>query len=344
MRGSRADRIEIDDDRFLIEDRKGRTEMKRYAIAMLGLIAFALAGTANAQVISIVTTPTGSYTNSAGAAMAKVISDKTKIHAVLQAQAQSGFYAVQAGTAEFGMSNSFDVGFFVTGTAEYEGKGPQKNVRQVAAMLPYRVAMFVRKDSPIKSLAELKGKRLSAGFSSQKTIGRIIAAHLANAGLSYDDVQKVLTPNVKRGADDFIAGKTDALFFAVGSAAVKRAAATVGGLRVLPIDDSPKAVERMEQVLPGSYVLNVKPRPGLEGIEKPTNVVAFDMALFTNKNVSDDVVYTVAKTLHDNKKALIDIFKPFVLFRPNHMSVVVKHVPFHPGALKYYKEIGIAPK
>ena len=318
--------------------------MKRYATAMFCFVAFAMVGTANAQVVSIVTTPTGSYTNSAGAALAKVISDKTKIHAIIQAQAQSAFYAVQAGTAEFGMGNAFDTRFFVTGTGEYQGHGPQKNVRQVAAMLPYRVAMFVRKDSPIKSLADLKGKRLSAGFSSQKTIGRIIAAHLANAGLSYDDVEKVLTPNVKRGADDFTAGKTDALFFAVGSAAVKQAAATVGGLRVLPIDDSPKAIERMQEVLPGSYVMKIEPRPGLEGIDKPTNVVAFDMALFTNKNVSDDVVYAVAKTLHDNKAALIAIFKPFALFNPGHMSVVDTHVPLHPGALKYYKEIGIAPK
>ncbi len=318
--------------------------MRRYFIAMLGLTAFALAGAANAQTVSIVTTPTGSYTNSAGTAMAKVISDKSKIHAIVQAQGQSGMYAVEAGTAEFGMGNAFDTSFFVTGTGEYKGHGVQKNLRQVAAMLPYRVAMFVRKDSDIKSIADLKGKRVSAGFGSQKTIGRIIEAHLANAGLSYNDVQKVLAPNVKRAADDFTAGKTDVLFFAIGSAAVKQAAATVGGLRVLPIDDSAKAVERMEEVLPGSYVTKVTPRPGLEGIDEPTNVVAFDMALFTNKSVSDDVVYTVAKTLHDNKAALAAIFKPFGLFRPEHMSVVVKHVPFHPGALKYYKEIGIAPK
>jgi uncharacterized protein len=318
--------------------------MKRFATAVFCLVAFALASTANAQVVSIVTTPTGSYTNSAGVAMAKVISDKTKIHAVVQAQGQSGMYAVEAGTAEFGMGNAFDTAFFVTGTGEYEGHGPQKNLRQVAAVLPYRVAMFVRADSDIKSLADLKGKRVSAGFDSQKTIGRIIAAHLANAGLSYNDVQKVLAPNVNRGADDFTAGKTDVLFFALGSAKVKQAAATVGGLRVLPIDDSPKAIERMEEVLPGSYVLKVEPRPGLEGISKPTDVVAFDMALFTNAKVSDDIVYAVTKALYENKAALATTFKPFGLFNPKHMPVIVKNVPFHPGALKYYKEAGIAPK
>lgn len=318
--------------------------MKLYATAVLGLVAFALAGTANAQVISIVTTPTGSYTNSAGVAMAKVISDKTKIHAVVQAQSLAGEYAVEAGNAEFGMGNSFDTTFFVTGTGEYEGHGVQKNIRLVAAVLPYRVAMFVRADSPIKSLADLKGKRVSSGFDSQKTIGRIIAAHLANAGLSYNDVEGVLSPNVKRAADDFIGGKTDVLFFALGSAAVKQAAATVGGLRVLPIDDSPAALERMQQVLPGSYVSKVAPAPGLDGISAPTNVVAFDMALFTNQKVSEDVAYAVTKALHDNKSALTAIFKPFALFDPNHMATAIKDVPFHPGALKYYKEIGIAPK
>jgi uncharacterized protein len=324
--------------------KKGRSKMKRYAIAVFGLAALFMAGTASAQVVSLVTTPTGSYTNSAGVAMAKVISEKTKIHAIVQAQGQSGMYPVEAGNAEFGMGNAFDTSFFATGTGEYAGHGVQKNLREVAAVLPYRVAMFVRADSPIKSIAELKGKRVSAGFDAQKTIGRIIEAHLANAGLSYNDVKKVLAPNVKRAADDFTAGKTDVLFFAIGSAAVKQAAATVGGLRVLPIDHSPAAVARMEKVLPGSYVTLVKPAPGLEGIKQPTEVVAFDMALFTNKNVSSDVVYQVVKALHDNKPALAAAFKPFGLFNPAHMAVVVRDVPFHPGALKYYQEIGIAPK
>jgi TRAP transporter TAXI family solute receptor len=291
--------------------------------------------------VGIATTPSGSFTNSAGAAIAKVISEKSKLRAIIQAQAASAVISVQAGTAEFGMGNSFDTTFYVTGTGEYAGQGPKTNVRNIAPMSVYRVAMHVRADSPIKSLKDLKGKRVSAGFNAQKAIGRIIEAHLANAGLTYDDVEKVLTPNVSGSANDFIAGKTDVLFFALGSAAVKQAAASVGGLRVLPIEDSPEALERMEKVLPGSYVLNVKPAPNIEGLKEPTNIVAFDMAFFTNKDVSDDVVYAVAKALHDNKAALVATFRPMVLFNPANMAKPLKAVPFHPGAAKYYKEIGL---
>jgi len=318
--------------------------MKSYTAALLCLLACAPAGVASAQVVSVVTTPTGSYSNSVGIAIAKVVSDKTKYHAIVQAQGLNGMFAIQAGNADFSMANSFDTTFFVTGTGEYEGKGPQTNLREVSVMIPYRVGIFVRKNSGIKSMADLKGKRVPAGFDAQKTIGRIVAAHLANAGLSYEDVQKVLTPNIKRSADDFIAGKTDVLFFTVGSAAVKQASASVGGLRALQIYDSPQAVARLQKVLPGAFVTLVKPAPNLDGISEPTKLVAFDMAFFTNKNEPDDVVYAVAKALHDNKSALVSIFKPFRLFQPDHMAKPIKDVQFHPGALKYYKEIGIAPK
>jgi hypothetical protein len=154
----------------------------------------------------------------------------------------------------------------------------------------------------------------------------------------------VLAPNVSRSVDDFIAGKTDAFFFALGSAPVKQASATVGGLRVLPIDDSPEAVARIKKILPGAYVMKVTPAPNLDGITAPTNVVAFDLVFFTRADVPDETVYAVTKALHDNKQDLVATFRPMALFQPDHMAKPVDQVPFHPGALNYYRDIGIAPK
>lgn len=316
--------------------------MKRLLAATA--IAAALCAPAQAQMVSIVTTPTGSFTNSAGAAIAKVISEHTKLHAIVQAQAQAAMNPVAAGNAEFGMANSYDTSFFATATGDYEGQAKHLNLRQVAAMTTYRVALHVRADSPIKTIADLRGKRVSSGFNAQKTIARTISALLANGGLTYKDVQGVLAPNVSRSAEDFIAGKTDVLFFALGSAPVKQAAATVGGLRVLPIDDSPEAMARLQKFMPGAYALTVNPAPNIDGITAPTKVVAFDMVFFTRADVPDDVVYAVTKALHDNKKDLVATFRPMALFQPDHMAKAIPEVPFHPGALKYYEEIGIAPK
>lgn len=302
-----------------------------------------LVNAANAQMVSVMTTPAGSFTNSAGSAVAKVLIDHAKLKAVVQAQASQGLSAVEHGTGEFGLGNSFDTTFFAEGTRFYKGLGPQKNLRYVASLIPFRVGMFVRADSDIRTIADLKGKRVSSGFNTQKTIPTIIEAHLANGGLSYKDVNQVPAPNVVRAAEDFDSGKVDVLFFAIGSAAVKQAAATVGGIRALPIDTSPEAVKRVQEVLPGSYVLRVEPNPSLDGIKEPTNLVAFDMVLYTSAKVSNDIVYRTTKALYENKKDLVSVFKPFAMFDPKKMAKPLKDVPYHPGALKFYKEIGLVP-
>jgi TRAP transporter TAXI family solute receptor len=309
------------------------------SIALVAGLAFI--GAAQAQTVSIITTPVGSFSNSAGSAMAKVLVEKAKLHAIVQAQASTGFEETVSGSADFNVSNSFDGTFFATGTGEYEGRGARKNLRYVGALIPYRVAMHVRADSPIQKIAELKGKRLSSGFNAQKTIHRIIEAHLANAGLSYKDVTQVPTPNVVRQVDDFMSSKTDAFFFALGSAAIKQANAAVGGVRVLPVDTSPEAMRRVQAMLPGAYTLHVMPNPNVEGLSKPTDLIAFDMVMVARAELADDVVYKVARALYENKADLAATFPPFGLFDPKKMAKPVEGVPMHPGAAKFYKEVGL---
>lgn len=105
----------------------------------------------------------------------------------MQPQAASPFLAVDSGTADFGMSNCFDLTFAVMGVDEYKELGPSKNLCLAATLMPYRVALHVRKDSDIKTIKDLKGKKVGSGFNAQKTIGRIITALLANGGLTYND-------------------------------------------------------------------------------------------------------------------------------------------------------------
>jgi len=303
--------------------------------------AILAAGTAGAQTIGIITTPAGSFSNSAGQAIAKVLVDKAKLRAVVQAQASTGFDEVESGAGDFNVTNSFDATFYTTGTGEYEGRGAKPTMRYAGALIPYRVAMHVRADSSIRAIADLKGKRVSSEFNAQKTIARIIEAHLANAGLGYKDVVKVPAPNVVRQAEDFMSGKVDVMFFALGSAAIKQANASVGGVRVLEVDVAPDAFKRSQALLPGAYVIKVTPHPSIEGLSGPTNLIAFDMVMITNAKVPEDVVYRTVKALHDGKPDLVATFPPFALFQPQNMAKPLQGVQMHPGAMKYYKEAGL---
>jgi len=301
------------------------------------------ASTASAQVIGIVTTPAGSFTNSIGAAVAKVVVEHGKMRATVTPQQSHGQEAVNDGSAELSLASLSDVQQYVTGTVDWVGKGQHPNIRIITRLIPIRTAGFVRKDSPIKSLAEIKGKRISWGYGSQKAVQRVVDAQLAIAGLSGDDVQKILTPNIVAAADDFIGNKTDAFWFATGSAKVKQASASVGGIRALPITDKPEAVKAMQKHVPGSYPMVLNPAPPLDGILEPTMVMAYDVVLFTNVNVKEDVIYRITKAVHQNKKDMSVVFRPMAGFESDRMATEYDHLQYHPGAVKFFKEIGQWP-
>ena len=94
-----------------------------------------------------------------------------------------------------------------------------------------RTPFFVRKDSGMYKIADLKGKRVTMGYSAMRNIDLVTRAMLASAGLTEADVKPVLVPNVVRSADDFVAGNSDMFFFAFGAPKVREVDATVGGIR-----------------------------------------------------------------------------------------------------------------
>jgi hypothetical protein len=203
------------------------------------------------------------------------------------------------------------------------------------------MAFWVRKDSNINSIADLKGRKVPSEWVQQTGVLPHTIALLAAGGITYNDVSKVPQVNVVRAADDFKAGKLDLLFFAVGAPKVAEVAASVGGLRVLPMEALPDSEARMKKVREEYYFSTVNPAPHVAGIDKPTKVQTIDFVVGVGTHVSDDIVYDFVKAVHHNKKGLVEGHPNFNAFQEKNAGKPQPRLPYHPGAQKYLKEAGL---
>jgi uncharacterized protein len=319
--------------------------LRRKAMLAAGMTAAAmmLAAPAAAQMYAFGTGKQGSFTYSAAAAIAKIAADNGMNIRLKPFGGQSAFVpGINAGEIQLGIANELETHYAVTGEAIYKGK-PQQNLRVLAVLTPLYSEMFVRKDSNIKTVADLKGKRVATGYASQRVLNVLTQGVLANGGLTLNDIQQVPVANVVGGAGEFEQGKADAFMFAIGSGKVAEVDAKVGGVRVLPIDPAPAAMARMRKFIPVAYASKLDPGRGRLGIGAPTWIYVIDFLVLVNKDMADAEVYKLAKIMHDNKPGLAAAFRALNQFDPNRMAKQVSQVQFHPGAIKYYKEIGQWP-
>lgn len=311
--------------------------------AMFGLAGLAVSA-AQAQSVGIASSNPGSIYHTSASAVAKVVSDKAGLQATVQPFASPTIYlpAINAGEYEFGLTNIEELRVAVTGEGWQEGK-KHENLRAVAIIYPLRVAFFVRKDSPIKSVADFKGQRIVAGYGSQKTIPPLLDAFYAAAGISEADITPVQVANVVAGGDAFIQGQADAFFFALGGPKVREADASVGGIRAIGLPNTPEALAAVRKHFPPAYLRLENPGPANPGVTEPFYAVAYDAVVVASTYTDEDVVYRMVKAMYENKAAMAEIFPVFNLFDPNRMASDTPPIQWHPGTVKFLKEKGMWP-
>ncbi len=310
--------------------------LRPIATAFRGFVAvLALgAGTASAQTYGFATMQPGTLNNTSGSAIAKVLKEKAGMNVVIQPTAGESVLIplVGRGEAEFGIANIFEI---------EAAKAANPNLRLIGSLHPLRGAFWVRKDTTMKTIADLKGKRVGMGYSAMRTLDPMIKAILASGGLTEKDVTPVLIPNVVRGADDFTAGASDMFFFAFGAPKVREVEATVGGIRALEISESGMA--EAKKIVPEGYLTPAAPNPFFIGVEKPMGVYSWDNMIFTSSKVSDEVVYKLIDTMTKNKDDMVSIQPALREFSPAALYTAYD-IPYHPGALKYFKDNNISAR
>ncbi|UMA64411.1 TAXI family TRAP transporter solute-binding subunit [Roseivivax marinus] len=302
----------------------------RTSLAALAAV-LTLTPASHAQQLGIGTMGQGTSGYSIGSAIARVLADEG-IGALVQPNAGTSAYLplIDMGELDLGIANAIEVNDAVNGTGDFDGRALE-NIAPAARLYPFRVGIFARDDSGIETVEDLAGKSVTYGFTSQLTINRVVTAILAAGGLSPDDIEQNMVPNVIRGADDFVSGRADGAFFAVGSGKVTEVDASVGGLHWLPLPSTAEAEEALQEVVPQAYIDTIAPREGLTGVDAEMPVMAYDYMLVVGAHVPDETVAAVVTALQENKDKLVESFAAFSAMDPDAMYVDVG-VPYHPGA------------
>jgi uncharacterized protein len=310
------------------------------ALGMLGPVS----GASAQQPIAIAVPPAGSIYNSTAAAIGKVLAEKAGLKLTLQALGGSSQFLpiVNAGEVPFGIANVYETSLGVTGGDYFKGR-PTKNLRSVVILYPLRNTIFVKKDSKYKTLADLKGARGPVGFTSQKTLTAVTNAALAPGGVSLADMKGVRVANIISNVNAFKEGRTDFFVFALGAAPIRVADAAVGGVRALTVENTPANVAAVKKQVPVAYLRYEKPSKGNVGLLEPGYLVSYGVNLFASTKTPDDVVYKLVKAMHEHAAEFGKVFPPLRLFKANDMAQEIEGVEYHPGAIKFYKEIGQWP-
>ena len=311
--------------------------MKLKYLTSLTLVVALGASAVVAELAALGSTARGG-TSQIGRTLAAAISEVGELQIRPQELANTADYIplVNAGEIEFGIANVVQLTYAVNGTGMSEGR-PNANLKMVATLMPFRSAYIVRKDSDIESVEDLKGRR--APVFADKALGDYVTkGYFANANMSLDQVDGVAVPNFPRMWASFAEGSADVAIVVVGAANSREYDASFG-IRYLSFENTPEALARTRKFLPQMY-LQEMPAGSVPGIDKPTNVNVFDYTLFAGKDVSDDMVYKSVKALWEKEADLLAAGPFWNGFMKEKMSTPLG-LTYHPGAIKFYKEMGV---
>ena len=314
-----------------------RTAIMAGAAAAASLAAAA----ACAQTISIGTNPQGSLAYPTGAGIARVAIEEAgvKMRVVPQGGPVVTLPLLNKGRLDFTISVSVVTAFARQGAAMFKGR-KQENVRMAASLFPLVVGWYVREDSPIRTIADLKGRRLPSKYTKQRIAGLFARALLATAGIAEKDTRPFPVPNGVRGVEAFMAGKVDAANFSLSSGKTRQAHAAVGGIRVLSAELNDKTQEILQGIAPGAYIGTIQPSPRFPGVEGPTNTLVAPFILNAGADTPDELVYKVVKAIYGNKEKLVASHEAFGGYDPKSIGRDIG-LPYHDGARKFFMEAGL---
>jgi len=289
--------------------------------------------------------PPGTAFYAVASGLSKIVTDAAAVKLTVQPYSGSSTFLplLDSGELEFGVNNAVDMALAQRGPQfKIGGRNPfppTPNARLVMNGSPFLVGLLVRKDSPIKSVYDVKGKRMTGEYPAHLAVWYNMFGHLASAGLGWNDVKVVPVPAVNEGVDAVVQGRADVTEHALNSAKVKEADAAVG-VRHVTIDCSPEGEKRLRTAVPGYYPRWIKAGSAAAVVED-TCFIAYDLYLTAGKGVADDMVESTLRSIWDNIDKLAPIHPIFKEWTRARAVTTEMTIPYHPAAVRFYKERGV---
>ena len=305
--------------------------------AALAAVAFVAAGPVKAETfINVLTGGTSGVYYPLGVALTQIYTDNVpESRPSVQATKASveNLNLLQDGKGEIAFTLGDSLALAVAGNTEAGFQAPLDKLRTVAAIYPNFVQIVASEESGIKTLADLKGKRLSVGAPASGTELNARAI-LAAAGMSYDDL-----------------GQVEYLPFAESVELMKNrqldATLQSAGLGVASIRDLASSVPITVVEVPADIVAQAGapyqtatiPAGTYEGQDADVQTAAVQNYLVTHSEVPDDVVYAMTKATFEN---LDDLQAAHAAAKDIKLEGAAANppAPLHPGAERYFKEAG----
>jgi hypothetical protein len=297
--------------------------------------------TAGKKFLSLGTAPPGGAFFVVGGALAEVLNEHRQDNGwELTAEATKGsqenIRRLETGEIDFALSNSAITYFAVRGEEGWEEKYPIQTVMTLAP----NIAMFITQaDSRLKTIADLKGQRVvvgPAGAGFEYFVRPLVEAH----GVRFEDFTPLYA--TQAAAVDLLTDRSAAAIFiggAVPTASVTQAATSMD-VFFIPFTKEAQAevMRRYPFFLPATVPAGTY--RGLEQDFETVNVGA--MHLVTAANQDEDLVYRVTRILYEGRERVTE---KHAAGRSINAQNVVRHTgtDFHPGAIRYYREMGIWP-
>jgi len=291
--------------------------------------------------LSLGTAPTGGAFFVVGGALAEVADQYGPESWEFTAEATQGsrenIRRLVQGDLDFALSNAAITYFAVRGQSSWTEAYDVKGVMNLAP----NVALFVTPESSgVKTIADLKGRRVVIGPSGagfDDFVEPLLAAH----GVSYSDFTPLNAPQ-SAAVDMLSDASADAAFLggAVPTASIVQASSSMD-LYFVPFDEA--VMEKLVADYP-FYVPQTIPAGTYRNQDEDFHglMVGF-MHVITSAGQDEDEVYQFTKTIYENREAVIERHPAGRSIRPENV-VRQRGTEFHPGAIRYYKEIGIWPE